>query len=76
MARDSLYIDLEQVKRKEFIESKKKWLSKEDFHRVFGLHTTSTKPIPNVIGAGMPLSYYKYRDIHPDKWLTSSGFVV
>ena len=76
MARDSLYIDLEQVKRKEFIESKKKWLSKEDFHRVFGLHTTSTKPIPNVIGAGMPLSYYKYRDIHPDKWLTSNGFIV
>ena len=76
MARDSLYIDLEQVKRKEFIESKKKWLSKEDFHRVFGLHTTSIKPIPNVIGAGMPLSYYKYRDIHPDKWLTSSGFIV
>jgi hypothetical protein len=24
----------------------------------------------------MPLSYYKYRDIHPDKWLTSSGFIV
>ncbi len=43
---------------------------------MFGLNTTSIKPIPNVIGAGMPLSYYKYRDIHPDKWLTSSGFIV
>ena len=76
MTRDSLYVDLEKIKRKEFIESKKKWLSKDDFHRVFGLHTTSIKPIPNVIGAGVPISYYKYRDIHPDKWLTSSGFVV
>ena len=39
----------EQIQRREFLESKKKWISKEDFHRHFGLRTTSIKPIVNII---------------------------
>ena len=70
------YLTLEEYQRKEFLESKKKWVSKEDFHRFFGLHTTSLKPIPNAMESGQPLSNYKYREIYPEKWLTSNGFVV
>ena len=70
------YITLEEFERKEFLQSKKKWISKEDFHRFFGLHTTALKPIPNAMESGTPISKYKYRDEFPDKWLTSNGFVV
>lgn len=65
----------EQIQRKEFLESKKKWLSKEDFHRVFGLRTTSIKPIPNIMNFGEPVAAHKYRDIHPEKWITPNGFI-
>lgn len=65
----------EQIQRKEFLESKKKWLSKEDFHRVFGLRTTSIKPIPNIMNVGEPVSAHKYREIHPEKWITPNGFI-
>ena len=68
-------ISPEQRERKEFLESKKKWVSKQDFHRVFGLHTTSIKPIPNIMSFGIPVTAHKYRDIHPEKWLTPNGFV-
>ena len=70
------YMTLEEQQRKEFLESKKKWISKENFHRVFGLNTTALKPIPNEMGSGQPISKYKYREIYPEKWLTSNGFVV
>ncbi len=70
------YITLEESERKDFLESKKKWISKEDFHRFFGLHTTALKPIPNAMENGTPISKYKYREEFPDKWLTSNGFVV
>ena len=70
------YMTLEEYQRKEFLESKKKWISKEDFHRVFGLNTTALKPIPNAMESGQPISKYKYREIYPEKWLTSNGFVV
>ena len=65
----------EQRQRREFLESKKKWVSKEDFHRVFGLHTTAIKPIPNVMSYGKPVTDYKFREIHHEKWLTPNGFV-
>ena len=65
----------EQIQRKEFLESKKKWVSKEDFHRVFGLHTTAIKPIPNVMSYGKPVTDYKFREINHEKWLTPNGFV-
>ena len=70
------YITLEEFQRKEFLESKKKWICDEDFHRVFGIHSSSIKPITNVIDAGQPISKHKYRDVHPDKWLTSNGFII
>ena len=65
----------EQRQRREFLESKKKWISKEDFHRVFGLHTTAIKPIPNVMSYGKPVTDYKFREIDHEKWLTPNGFV-
>ena len=65
----------EQRQRREFLESKKKWVSKEDFHRVFGLHTTSIRPIPNVMSYGKPVTDYKFREINHEKWLTPNGFV-
>ena len=65
----------EQRQRREFLESKKKWISKEDFHRVFGLHTTTIKPIPNVMSYGKPVTDYKFREINHDKWITPNGFV-
>ena len=65
----------EQRQRREFLESKKKWISKEDFHRVFGLHTTAIKPIPNVMSYGKPVTDYKYREVDPKKWITPNGFV-
>ena len=75
LTRDNEYITMEERRRREFVESKKKWVTKEDFHRVFGLHTTSIKPIINTLTGGEPISKYKYRDIFPEKWLTSNGFV-
>ena len=68
-------VSLEQIQRKEFLESKKKWMSKEDFHRVFGVRSTSIKPIPSVMIYGQPVSSHKYRDIHPEKWMTQNGFI-
>ena len=65
----------EQIERKEFLESKKKWMSKEDFHRVFGVRSTSIKPIISVMIYGKPVSSHKYRDIHPEKWITPNGFI-
>lgn len=65
----------EQRQRREFLESKKKWVSKEDFHRVFGIHTTAIKPIPNVMSYGKPVTDYKFREIDHDKWITPNGFV-
>ena len=65
----------EQRQRREFLESKKKWVSKEDFHRVFGLHTTAIKPIPNVMSFGKPVTDYKFREINHEKWITPNGFV-
>ena len=65
----------EQRQRREFLESKKKWICKEDFHRVFGLHTTAIKPIPNVMSYGKPVTDYKYREVDPKKWITPNGFV-
>ena len=65
----------EQRQRREFLESKKKWVSKEDFHRVFGLHTTAIKPIPNVMSYGKPVTDYKFREVNHEKWLTPNGFL-
>ena len=65
----------EQRQRREFLESKKKWVCKEDFHRVFGLHTTAIKPIPNVMSYGKPVTDYKFREVNHKKWLTPNGFV-
>ena len=65
----------EQIQRKEFLESKKKWISKEDFHRHFGARTTSIKPIANIMIYGIPVSMHKYRDINPSKWITPNGFI-
>ena len=68
-------ISPEQIQRKEFLESKKKWMSKEDFHRVFGIRTTSIKPIPSIMIYGKPVSSHKYREIYPEKWITPNGFI-
>ena len=65
----------EQIQRKEFLESKKKWRSKEDFHRHFGARTTSIKPIANIMIYGEPVSSHRYRDINPLKWITPNGFI-
>ena len=65
----------EQIQRKEFLESKKKWISKEDFHRHFGARTTSIKPIANIMIYGEPVSSHRYRDINPLKWITPNGFI-
>ena len=65
----------EQIQRREFLESKKKWVSKEDFHRHFGLRTTSIKPIANIMIYGEPVSAHKYREIYPSKWITPNGFI-
>ena len=68
-------LSLEQIQRKEFLESKKKWMSKEDFHRVFGVRSTSIKPIASVMIYGKPVSSHKYREIYPEKWITQNGFI-
>ena len=65
----------EQIQRREFLESKKKWIAKEDFHRHFGLRSTSIKPIANVMIYGEPVSSHKFRDINPLKWITPNGFI-
>ena len=65
----------EQRQRREFLESKKKWVCKEDFHRHFGLHTTAMKPIPNVMSYGKPVTDYKFREVNHEKWLTPNGFL-
>ena len=65
----------EQIQRRQFLESKKKWVAKEDFHRHFGLRSTSIKPIKNIMIYGEPVSSHKYRDINPSKWITPNGFI-
>ena len=65
----------EQIQRRQFLESKKKWITKEDFHRHFGLRSTSIKPIKNIMIYGEPVSSHKYRDINPSKWITPNGFI-
>ena len=65
----------EQIQRKEFLKSKKKWICKEDFHRHFGLRSTSIKPTVNVMIYGETVSSHKYREINPSKWITPNGFI-
>jgi hypothetical protein len=65
----------DQIQRRQFLESKKKWITKEDFHRHFGLRSTSIKPIKNIMIYGEPVSSHKYRDINPSKWITPNGFI-
>ena len=65
----------EQTQRRQFLESKKKWIAKEDFHRHFGIRSTSIKPIKNIMIYGEPVSSHKYRDINPSKWITPNGFI-
>ena len=61
--------------RKELIEEKKKWMSNDDFCTVFGIKSTEIKPMPSIMGTGPSVNSHKYRDVHPEKWLTPNGFL-
>ena len=61
--------------RKELIEEKKKWMSNDDFCTVFGIKGTDDKPMPSIMTTGPSVNSHKYRDVHPEKWLTPNGFL-
>ena len=73
----SEYVTKDEIERKEFLINKSKWLTDEDFHRVFGLNTTSIKPVANVMSViGKSVAEHHFRETTPSKWLVSKGFVV
>ena len=73
----SEYVTKDEIERKEFLINKSKWLTDEDFHRVFGLNTTSIKPVANVMSViGKSVAEHHFRETTPNKWLVPKGFVV
>lgn len=75
----SAYLTEDERKRKEFLESKTKWTTKEDFKKTFGKHSTNLKPIPSIIATGSPPTYSylpKFREIDKSKWVNDKNFKI
>lgn len=81
----SAYITQEQMKRKEMLESKKKWMCDEDFKKVFGKQTLRERDkeekekdeefkIEN--SEYKPVCNYAYRTIDKTKWICKKNFIV
>ncbi|MCQ2819271.1 MAG: hypothetical protein MJ252_18565 [archaeon] len=86
---DSEYIEAEKRERREFLESKKKWMSKEDFKKAFGKSTENQRDREEYF---KNLSYeenktegkenktstlgFQFRTIDKSKWISQKNFVV
>lgn len=67
----SPYVNEEQVKRQEFIESKKKWVDDRQFKSYFSKATKSDNFIPNYVTMtpSEPPILHKFRVVKREEWL-------
>lgn len=79
----SQYATEDQIYRRQFIESKKKWVSKEDFHRVFGKKTESDRIKQLKLNYQVEPDVYvepfqrdKFRKTDKRKWISKKDFIV
>jgi hypothetical protein len=57
--------------------SKSKWVTKEDFKKVFGKKTTNLKVIPSIMTQGSPYqspSHSPYRQTIKTQWISNKNF--
>ena len=66
------------MKRREFLNSKSKWLTQNDFKRVFGKNTNQLPPMAGIVVNGS--SYEKsptrhnFRELNKEKWIDKKSF--
>ena len=79
----SAYATEDQIRRREFIESKKYWMTNEDFKRVFGKKTESDKIKEMTINEKYvrdkyiePLQMFNFRNTDRNKWVSKKNFIV
>lgn len=82
----SAYMTQDEIKRKEFIESKKKWMCNEDFKKVFGKQTLAQRDkeekqreeeeYKNETCEYKPATNYVFRTMDKTKWISNQNFIV
>ena len=74
----SPYIDIDQVRNKEMLESKSKWVSSNDFKKTFGKRTAVANETPMIEYSSSPYtskSKFTYRDTNnKSKWISNKNF--
>ena len=78
----SAYMTDEERRRKEFIKSKKLWVTTDDFRRYFGKNESEKNKEINKNGKYTPDEYVEpylanvYRLIDKNKWISKKNFIV
>ena len=79
----SAYITEDQAYQRELIESKKKWVSPDDFRRVFGRNTENERMREDMKNNRVeediyiePYSLDKFRKTDKSKWVSKKNFIV
>ena len=79
----SAYITADQAYQRELIESKKKWVSPEDFRRVFGRNTENVRLKEEIKNNRVeediyiePYSIDKFRKTDKSKWISKKNFII
>jgi len=71
------YVTEDDVRKKEYVRNKEKWIGKTDFVKYGGQN--KVKLIPNFVNldnfTNSPLNY-KFREIKKDKWIAHNNFYV
>lgn len=72
----SPYISEEELKRKEYMESKKKWTAPEQFRTYFNKATNGDNFIPNyvTITPSEPPILHKFRSVKKEDWICDENF--
>ena len=81
--RSSAYVTQEQIRRREFLKSKKNWVSSADFKRYFGKSTNTSKSKDegkkeNYISDKYiePTQVLLYRVVDKSKWISKKNFLI
>ena len=79
----SAYVTEDQAYHRELIEAKKKWVSPDDFRRVFGRNTENERIKEEMKNNRIEDDIYiepyridKFREINKTKWISKKNFIV
>jgi hypothetical protein len=64
------------LRKKEDVESKKKWIGKADFKKTFGKNNTCLKFTIPLIHTTSPQISHSYRDYNKSKWVDKKNFII